>query len=144
MPAVKNWQFTKISSFPGFEWVCRQKGWNASDTWKELNGDSTWFKAPTQVSLYSIIQRIYFGNLLPQIFYSAPVTEIYLSRPTYTGTSQTVCGGSTSLVGTEFTLRRLPLGLRHRLAGRLSDPSGLCLALLPHLETFETESEKPL
>jgi len=36
----------------GFEWVCRQKGWNASDTWKELNGDSTWFKAPTQAYIY--------------------------------------------------------------------------------------------
>merc|ERR1712032_766643 len=36
----------------GFEWVCRQKGWNASDTWKELNGDSIWFKAPTQAYIY--------------------------------------------------------------------------------------------
>ena len=35
----------------GFEWVCRQKGWNASDTWKELNGDSIWFKASTEVIL---------------------------------------------------------------------------------------------
>ena len=36
----------------GFEWVCRQKGWNASDTWKELNGDSIWFKASTEVILF--------------------------------------------------------------------------------------------
>jgi len=36
----------------GFEWVCRQKGWNALDTWKELNGDSTWFKASTQAYIY--------------------------------------------------------------------------------------------
>ena len=34
---------------PGFEWVCRQKGWNAADAWRELNGDSIWFKASTQV-----------------------------------------------------------------------------------------------
>ena len=37
---------------PGFEWVCRQKGWNAADTWRELNGDSIWFKASTQVRSY--------------------------------------------------------------------------------------------
>ena len=35
--------------YPGFEWVCRQKGWNAADTWRELNGNSIWFKASTQV-----------------------------------------------------------------------------------------------
>jgi len=36
----------------GFEWVCRQKGWNAADTWRELNGDSIWFKASTQAYIY--------------------------------------------------------------------------------------------
>merc|ERR1719400_2661968 len=58
-------------------------------------------------------------------------------RPTCTGTSQTVCGGLTSPVGTEFTLRRLLPGLRHRLAGRPLDPLGLYLVSLPLSETFE-------
>ena len=58
-------------------------------------------------------------------------------RPTSTGTSPTVFGGSMSPVGTVFTLPRLLPGLLHRQAGSPSDPLGLCLVLWPLSETCE-------
>ena len=111
---------------PGFEWVCRQKGWNAADTWRELNGDSIWFKASTQVRSH---------------FYNGPSGCLLINntcRRTFTGTSLTACGGSMSQVETESTSPRRPPGPLHRLAGRPLDHLDRCQVWSPPSETFKS------
>ena len=36
----------------GFEWVCRQQGWEAGDMWRKLNGSAPWFRAANEAYIY--------------------------------------------------------------------------------------------